>query len=158
MRIVFAGHTGLEKETVVGNLINHIKNTRGSLREEFVKKFELEKVVEEQTRQSHVTLLETSNLAYVDLLWTNAFNYVFTKIERDEPEHVFLNMHLTFHVPGRSPMPYLIEHLRRFETTHIITLIDDIYEVQARIERFNTEHHTDFHITLRELAWWGAHG
>lgn len=162
MRVVFAGHTGLEKDMALDNLVNHIYAKKGLDANEpgskgFLALFRLERILEEKLCiESTVSLLETANIRYAVEGWSVAFDQIFQEIERQDPDHVFLSMHFTFHVPGRSTIPYTIGQLSRFRTTHIVTLIDDIYEVQARIRRKNAERGTDYRISLRELAWWRA--
>lgn len=163
MRVVFSGHTGLDKSTVLNNFKNYVYTRKGVNAEEkkriqFLSIFELEKIIEKHLNiDSTVHLLETANLEYSIERWSTAFHQIFQEVERREPEHAFLSMHFTFHVPGRSPLPYTIDQLRQFRPTHIITLVDDIYEVQARIMKKNVERGTDYHISLRDLAWWRAH-
>lgn len=162
MRVIFAGHTGLEKDIILRNIVNHVYTKEGLLdderkRNQFLSSFGLENILEEVvTQDSTVRLLEASNTGYAIEMWAVAFNKLLDKVESMDPDHAFLSMHLTFHVPGRFTIPYNINQITRFKPTHIITLIDDIFEVQARINQKNAQRGTDYYISLRDLARWRA--
>ena len=163
MRVIFGGHTGLEKGIVIGNLLRHIREKRDAgdneaLNPRFLSYFDLELSLQRMMDGVPiVSLLETANAGYAVEAWAEAFESILRDIDRRDPEHVVLQMHFTFHVRGRSPVPYDLSQLARFRPTHVVTLIDDIYECQARVQAANKERGTDYHVSLRDFAWWRAH-
>lgn len=161
MRVVVVGHTGIEKDIVVGNLINHIYSWKGfsaggHQSEPFLApSYKLEQIISQQIGGGYtVSLLEAANPQYAYEQWAKAFQQIYEDVKKRDPEHAILQMHLTFHVPGRALFPWEISHLEAFHTTHIITLIDDLYETQARIKRKSEQEGTNYKLSLRELAWW----
>lgn len=154
MRVIFAGHTGINKGKVLSNLALVVREKQGlpaDSSEPLVIDFEKELV--NHLGGSFSAFLRTGDFSYQLSSWTTTMKKINKELtEQDpKPKSIFLSLHCTFYVAGRLFSLLDLKGIRDFNPTHIVTLIDDIYEVQGRIKHKSGQ---EFYLRLRELLAW----
>jgi hypothetical protein len=163
MKVIFAGHAGINKAHVIDSLKreiirNYYQIDPDSISAEKIAHnhnigtYDLEKEIESYLGvKTLVPFLETDGEAQQRKIWIEGMKRVLEKIDSKRPEHCLLSIHLTFQRTSRffSPLawPGAIDCIKNFKPDLIVTLINDIYEVQRRIKKGS-------YFKLRELTTW----
>lgn len=154
-RVVFTGHSGLGKKSLLTNLCTFIRNATGKSANWYdAEDFDMDAFLPASPRIQRE-------------MWCDALYDALEKWEGEKPDYAFLSLHLSYqHFPKTfSPLvwKHQIDHgqsrelknsltyfLReRFAPDLLITLIDDIPFVQARIQLSD-----EYRVSLQELYTW----
>jgi hypothetical protein len=163
VRVLFAGHAGLCKETVLENLKKEIIRVQYGATPGTKEYRNLESQVDISSpedgikkilgTESLVPFLEAESDQNRKRLWLEAMKETVERINKSNPETSLLHVHLALQRKSRffSPSAWAeaIELIRQFKPELVITLIDDVYDVQTRIK-------TGSYLKLRELITWRA--
>ncbi len=174
LRVVFTGHTGLNKENVLTRLADHIFSQdndwceAGGLSDPQVRKDREQKLVGIYDAEEEIdidTFLIQSERDQKNQ-WRHSFLGAMSnwRSANPKPRFAFISLHLTYQayseffsplawkilVPERPPEPQnvLVNFLREFKPHYFVTLIDNVHVVQKRIR----ENKYDFRLV--ELLRW----
>lgn len=155
MRVIFAGHTGIEKRVAVGNLKTLVMsrlNIPNDPRHLYVDC--VEDQIKTITGATGRAFLKSFNANYQLEAWNKAIATMTEVIEGHKSDRAFVCMHFTFYVDSRLFTLVDLGKIQRLNPTAIVTLIDDIYDVWGTIAFRDHRDNTKFRLRLREIAAW----
>jgi hypothetical protein len=154
-RVVLAGHTGTEKESVTKNL----KEFLPEVRSDFANRIAVENLEDciKRTAGGNVGLFAGVRNSRVQRdRWLAGWRLANKKLEESGAACQILSLHLSFAERGNRCCPVDLEALARWKPNIILTLIDDIYSVKRRIQAkrytFSLAQLYDWRITEQMLA------
>ena len=168
MRALLAGISGVNKDSVVANLVTRLRSNgdiRGgvddygsSSADSDVDPRELlaasvEDVFARQGDDLASTLAAFRPRYQLDA-WQRAGLAIAEQMEDLDPRHSLLATHLTYYTSGRQFSLIDIPTIRRWRPDCIITLVDDMLDIRAALARRDAEQHTNFQLRLREILAW----
>ena len=86
--------------------------------------------------------------------WRRAGQSIADRLESVAPRHSLIAAHLTYYVSGRQFSLIDLPTIRRWQPDCIITLVDDMLDVHAALQRRDAEQQTNFRLRLREILAW----
>jgi hypothetical protein len=164
LRVAFTGHCGLSKGDVIRRLRDFIRNsdpdrkdltklssvTPKALYEQgLIGVYEIEKFL----------VMDTFLLASMrdrQRLWKDSFCKVMEEWKASKPRYAFFSLHLTYQVLSEFFSPFswiidrqetLLEFMKEINPHYVVTLIDDIHSVRARIK-------PGYSVRLSDLLRW----
>lgn len=147
-RILFAGHTGMEKGTVLSALSRDIEQHSPEYKN-LVKVYELEKYIKRASGESPASFPAIKSLAKVREAWEKGWRLLIHTIETENPKGCSLvSTHLVFYRHGRLVAPVRLDLIAEWQPDTIITFIDEMPTVRQRIST------KEYHFTFRELYTW----
>lgn len=148
MRVVFTGQPGIKKTIAINRLIERAQADMGAIDhlcvEDCIKRRFLD----------IVPFLEESARLLREDTWKKAMREVFADIRASSARHLFLEMHCVFYRKGRWFCPIDLALLQKFKPDCIITLVDNVYEVQQILRRDNPRDPAIHSLRLREISMW----
>lgn len=159
MRILFTGHTGINKDTVLQRLALAIAAERGVPPDldnvntrKVVRVYCLEDFI--YTRTGLRGYLESKDAAWLEDQWRAAAQDLSDVLDRDPAEFELISFHCTFQRGGVITCPVDVEILLAMKPWKLVTLIDDVYDTWRRIQIRDELNETNFLIRLKEMANW----
>lgn len=154
-RVLFAGCTGLQKGLILSNLADFLCQANGLTRHpRIVNCVDIEDLITQQNAVSWSAFIRNFNSAYQRRYWESAVDSIARSASTD---HLLVSLHLTYCIKGRFVSLLQLGPIERFQPTHIVTLIDDVYEVWCRIAHRDQVEGTDFRLRLYQaIAWRSA--
>jgi hypothetical protein len=159
MRVIFAGQAGTGKERAIQRIAEYARTKRHVLESNrtehsaYILPIEFEAEIKRR-HGSLTTVLDSFNDQLRAALWHETFSAINGRIARASPENVFLSIHLSLYRHSNFFTFTDWEELRRFQPDAIITIIDDIHEIWARIRRTTEQARDRTLLTLKELFAW----
>lgn len=86
--------------------------------------------------------------------WQRAGQHIAHQLETLDPRHTLITAHLTYYTSGRQFSLLDIPTVRRWRPDCIITLVDDMLDIHAALQRRDADRHTNFQLRLREILAW----
>lgn len=152
-RVIFAGTTGLKKTHIINGFAEYVQRLHGWPSDP---RHVLNLCLEDEIPGDFSSFLASDNFPSQLADWSEAMNRILEHVEKQDPDVVFLSLHCMLYAYGELVSfvdPILIT---KFNPTHIVVLIDDIYEVWARIRQENISRGERFDHNLEELLAWRA--
>ena len=170
MRALLAGISGVNKDSVVANLVTRLRSngdisgaaddygSSNAGADSGVDPRELlsasvEAVFARQGDDLASTLAAFRPRYQLDA-WQRAGLAIAEQMEDLDPRHSLLATHLTYYTSGRQFSLIDIPTIRRWRPDCIITLVDDMLDIRAALARRDAEQHTNFQLRLREILAW----
>ena len=167
MRALLAGISGVNKDSVVANLVSRLRANGdiGSPVADWgrsgggdVDRRELltASVEAEFARRGEdlASTLAAFRPRYQLDAWQRAGLAIAEQMEDLDPRHSLLATHLTYYTSGRQFSLIDIPTIRRWRPDCIITLVDDMLDIRAALARRDAAQHTNFQLRLREILAW----
>lgn len=163
MRALLAGTSGVGKDTVVDNLIGQLA-AHGELASDDggvpvgvdgrdLVVAGIEAALAEQGDEL-AGILAAYRPAYQLEAWRRAGQSIAERLESIAPRHSLIAAHLTYYVSGRQFSLIDLPTIRRWRPDCIITLVDDMLDIRAALQRRDAEQQTNFRLRLREILTW----
>ena len=173
LRVIFTGHSGLEKNTLLTCLCEYIYNNdptwmelngidRLNYERSLAQHYSLEKPRQSSLALNMKTFLQRDEDDRQNR-WMDAISHSISQWKSERPRYAFFSLHVTHHFRSEisSPLawrsrkqttaqqhPIILSLLKTLKPHYVVTLIDDIAYVQDKI------HKEGFTISLRELLIW----
>ena len=150
MRVLFTGQPGIKKSIAINRLIERAQadTDTGAINHLCV-----EDCIKRRFHGIVPFLEESARLAREDT-WKKAAREVLADIKGSSASHLFLEMHCVFYRKGRWFCPIDLALIQKFKPDCIVTLVDNVYEVQ-RILRHDNQRDPAIHsLRLREISMW----
>ena len=172
MRALLAGISGVNKDSVVANLVSRLRANgdiggaageygdgvvdAGSGWEPDPRELLAASVEAVFARQGDdlASTLAAFRPRYQLDAWQRAGLAIAEQMEDLDPRHSLLATHLTYYTSGRQFSLIDIPTIRRWRPDCIITLVDDMLDIRAALARRDSEQHTNFQLRLREILAW----
>ena len=164
MRALLAGISGVNKDSVVANLVSRLRangdiggaggtdaGSEPDPRELLAASVE---AVFAQQGDDLASTLAAFRPRYQLDAWQRAGLAIAEEMEDLDPRHSLLATHLTYYTSGRQFSLIDIPTIRRWRPDCIITLVDDMLDIRAALARRDAEQHTNFQLRLREILAW----
>ena len=166
MRALLAGISGVNKDSVVANLVTRLRSNGdiGGAADDYgssdsgvdpreLLSASVEAVFARQGDDLASTLAAFRPRYQLDA-WQRAGLAIAEQMEDLDPRHSLLATHLTYYTSGRQFSLIDIPTIRRWRPDCIITLVDDMLDIRAALARRDAEQHTNFQLRLREILAW----
>ena len=154
MRVLITGQSGVSHDTVRHNLEEQIIDSTGYRERDILSK-DIGNVIKNDIGQDWWAFLESGNQEWQKDICNEAIEIVMAQIEDEAPEVVLLSTHLCMFRKSRYFTPIDWKRFIKYSPDNVITLIDDIYTVQSRINRREDQRYgADTYLRLRELITW----
>ena len=172
MRALLAGISGVNKDSVVANLVSRLRANGdiGGAADAYLDGItdagpgsepdprellaaSVEAVFARQGDDLASTLAAFRPRYQLDA-WQRAGLAIAEQMEDLDPRHSLLATHLTYYTSGRQFSLIDIPTIRRWRPDCIITLVDDMLDIRAALARRDAEQHTNFQLRLREILAW----
>ncbi len=176
MRALLAGISGVNKDSVVANLVSRLQAhhdigspadnlgygdttigaNAGPVSEPDPRELlaaSVEAVFAQQGSDLASTLASFRPRYQLDA-WQRAGLAIAEQMEDIDPRHCLLSTHLTYYTSGRHFSLIDIPTIRRWRPDCIITLVDDMLDIRAALARRDAEQRTNFQLRLREILAW----
>lgn len=160
MRVIIAGHTGIEKERCLralglaiardAGLPEDLENVRTRAK---VRIYSLEDYLAHRVGSS-AAFLEAKDPIWREEEWRKAVGDLKADLAAQPAEFELIALHATFQRSGVMGCPVDVREIESLAPERFVTLIDDIYDVWRRIQLRDEQAHTDFLLRLREFAMW----
>ena len=158
MRALLAGTSGVDKGVVVSNLIDRLVShgdisdaTAADPRDVLVAN--VEDTIAERS-DDLASVLASFRPRYQLAAWQRAGLAIAERLESVDPRHSLITTHLTYYTSGRQFSIIDLPTIRRWRPDCIITLVDDMLDIHAAMQRRDAERHTNFRLRLREILAW----
>ncbi len=158
MRALLAGTSGVDKGVVIANLIDRLTAhgdvpdaPAASLRDVLVAN--VEDAIAEQG-DDLASALASFRPTYQLASWRRAGLGIAEQLESVDPRHSLIAAHLTYYTSGRQFSLIDLPTIRRWRPDCIITLVDDMLDIHAALQRRDAQQHTNFRLRLREILAW----
>ncbi len=158
MRALLAGTSGVDKGVVVANLLGRLA-AHGDVPEapavdpRAVLVASVEDVIAEQG-DDLASSLASFRPRYQLAAWQRAGLEIAERLEAIDPRHSLIDAHLTYYTSGRQFSLIDVPTIRRWRPDCIITLVDDMLDIHAALQRRDAAQHTNFRLRLREILAW----
>jgi adenylate kinase len=161
MKIVFAGHSGVAKRAAVSRIVDFYLTKRG-LHQDLARTEQkahilpicVEDEVERQRHAPITTILDSFNDELRAATWDEALEQANDRVIAANPDHVILLIHLSLYRHSNFFTFTNWHQIRRFSPDMIVTIIDDVYDVWARIRQETQRYPDRTLITIKELFEW----
>lgn len=149
VKVILAGHTGLNKSRAASNLKAALVETVGSeWAGNRVQVFDLEDCIENAGGGDAALYAGATPTAAQRTKWTNGWRLLLKRIEAERPYCAIVSTHLVLASKGFRSYPLDLGMLADWGPEFVITLIDDVYSVRRRIQLH------DFHFSFSQLYEW----
>ena len=163
MRALLAGTSGVDKGVVISNLIARLaahgdipRDTDGAnsdANSRHVLVANVEDIIAEQG-DDLASALSSFRPRYQLAAWQRAGLRISQQLESADPHHCLIAAHLTYYTSGRQFSLIDVPTIRRWRPDCIITLVDDMLDIHAAMQRRDADQHTNFRLRLREILAW----
>jgi adenylate kinase len=157
MNIVFSGQSGMEKNRIIKNFIEHLgkKNStcNKSETQNTIGLYPLESFI----CKNKVVFANWLSLASEEAqgrLWKEGYHRMMHKLEAEKHHSNFISMHGVFFKRSRFFSPLDWEYLRQLKPDMFITFIDDIYDIWWRLRSRRDDYHPSGMLRMREVLAW----
>ena len=158
MRALLAGTSGVDKGVVIANLIDRltahgdVPDAPAANRRD-VLVANVEDAIAEQG-DDLASALASFRPTYQLASWRRAGLGIAEQLEAIDPRHSLIAAHLTYYTSGRQFSLIDVPTIRRWRPDCIITLVDDMLDIHAAMQRRDADQHTNFRLRLREILAW----
>ncbi len=147
-KILFVGHTGLRKKTVLHTLATEIEQHCPEYRN-LVKSYELEDYIKQAAGEDPALFPIMKSAAKMREVWVKGWELLTQTIKDENPRGCSLvSTHLIFYRHSRLVAPARLDLIAEWSPDTVVTLIDDVFAVRNRIN------FKGYHFMLRELYTW----
>ncbi len=139
MNIVFTGQSGIEKEILIGNILNRLRDECGYSREDSIdssKKFAIAYPVEKFVAHNPIAFtewLQQQSRTQQEKDWSSGFEDLQAQLLEDKSKNRLISMHAVFYRSGKYFSPINWKLLKKFSPDLLITFIDDVYDIWWRL-------------------------
>ena len=158
MRALLAGTSGVDKGVVIANLIDRL-TAHGDVPDApaanpcDVLVANVEDAIAAQG-DDLASALASFRPTYQLASWRRAGLGIAEQLEAIDPRHSLIAAHLTYYTSGRQFSLIDLPTIRRWRPDCIITLVDDMLDIHAAMQRRDADQHTNFRLRLREILAW----
>ncbi len=158
MRALLAGTSGVDKGVVIANLIDRL-SAHGDFPDapaanpRDVLVANVEDAIAAQG-DDLASALASFRPTYQLASWRRAGLSIAEQLEAIDPRHSLIAAHLTYYTSGRQFSLIDVPTIRRWRPDCIITLVDDMLDIHAAMQRRDADQHTNFRLRLREILAW----
>lgn len=154
MRILFTGLSGVRHDEVRSNLLDYILEKTTYRKRDIISK-DIGNILTNDEGIDWFNFLEAEDTDWQNRKCRSATEKAVDEINDREPEVAMLSTHLCMFRNSRIFTPIDWELIGQFSPDYTITLIDDIYTIQSRINnREKSGSTTESYLRLRELLTW----
>jgi adenylate kinase len=144
VRVLVAGHSGLDKHKWINALSSYTGNRVGK-----VLSLDFDSMLSESMPYFLDSYLEKQRNK-----WYETVNQILGRIDKEQPDHVVISMHLTYFRHNTYWSLVDANALKEFKFDMILTLIDDAYSVWNRITSRESKERHGVYIRLRDVFVW----
>ncbi len=161
MKVLFLGHTGLEKRQCVERLAVHCAKKAGlpaDLRNldtmQYLQVLHLEDKIRERVAGDYISYLDQFNAARQASEWGAAWDAMDVEAAEVGSKHLFVTLHATYFRKNRFFSVVDPRRIRLFDPDIVITLIDDTYDCWSRIQARESAEPRGTNLRLRDIFLW----
>ncbi len=144
VRVLVAGHSGLDKHRWINAISSYANGKVGR-----VMALDFDSMLSNSMPYFLDSYLEKQRNK-----WYETVNQLLNRIDKEQPEHVIVSMHLTYFRHNTYWSLIDANALREFKFDMIVTLIDDAYSVWHRISNRESRERHGVYIRLRDVFVW----
>jgi adenylate kinase len=163
VRVILAGATGVRKDHLINKILGEVLKQKNLPLDpdnvnsrKYIRYFNLEKELEQKYKAPLWSFLTNLNEREQHDRWSGTFESIMTEIDRENPRHVLLSMHMTFFQSSRFFTLIDQTKLKLFRPDLFVTLVDDTYAVWQRIvsKSESQEDPGQNYLRLRDIMSW----
>ena len=159
---IFSGISGIDKEKIIKNLVSRAKKEDEVFQINFDDELLNENRNPPESAPDIATFLNSDDPKLkLETIETN-FTWIAKKIDErpDQTTDIFLNMHLSYFKNSEFYPPFIPLYFNQLFTkfpnseVRIITLIDDVFSIWAKIKKREPKGFLNTQLTLKEILAW----
>ncbi len=163
MRVVFTGQTGVEKDDVMRAVAKMAakkeglpENLQNQYTREFIGCYSVEAKISEILEGRIRAFLNNFYAREQQNVWNRAFQKCLEEVNKGKPKpkHAFLSFHSLYRRHGQFFSCLNWDLIRQFQPSVFVTLIDDVFDVRARVREREEKVETKSSFPLSELLSW----
>jgi adenylate kinase len=161
MRVLFLGHTGINKRSCVERLALNCLTAAGLTADldninsrAYLRVFHLENFIGHRVAGDYISFLDLFHTHRQASEWNAAWESMIVEGEQTGSQHIFVSLHATYFRRNRFFSVADLNLLRAFSPNIIITLIDDAFECWHRIRERERLLPRGTNLRLRDIFLW----